>query len=235
VKPVSTAPAAAPVRRRDVLARLGGLGFGLGVAVCAPGSVTRASRVLSPAAAFAQQCTLTPEQTEGPYYIEDALQRRNVTEGKAGVRLVLLLEVQDAASCAPIPGAVGEIWHADALGDYSGFNGEENDTFLRGRQICNAAGRVRFRTLYPGWYRGRTTHIHVKVDVGGDEVHTGQLYFDDAVTDAVYARQPYASRGTRDTTNAEDGIFANGGSQSTLALRVRGAGYRGKLTLGVVA
>lgn len=186
-----------------------------------------------PPAAAQGLCLLTPEQTEGPYYIEDEPVRRRIGEGRPGLALLLLLRVQDATTCAPVPNAAIEIWHADASGAYSGFGGAANDTFMRGQQVSNAIGRVRFRTIYPGWYRGRTTHIHVKVHVGGDVVHTGQLYFPDDVTDAVYAEAPYAARGARDTDNASDGLFANGGARYLLQLSRRGIGYQGRATLGV--
>src|SRR2546425_510648 len=80
-------------------------------------------------------------------------------------------------------------------------------TFLRGIQMADADGKVDFRTLYPGWYQGRSVHIHVKVNVGGAAVHTGQLFFDEKVTDAVYAHPPYSSRAGQRTTNAQDSIF----------------------------
>src|SRR5439155_24762554 len=100
-------------------------------------------------------------------------------------------------------------------------------------QTTNGAGRATFETIYPGWYMGRTTHIHVKVHVGGAVVHTGQLYFTAATTDAVYAEAAYAAHGARDTTNATDGIYASGGARSTLRLRKRRQGYGGKMVLGV--
>jgi protocatechuate 3,4-dioxygenase beta subunit len=223
------------MRRRRVLLAAGGAGLGA-LAFASPVGRRLASELLLGRDARAQAtCTLSPEQTEGPYHIEDALLRRNVTEGRPGAPLYVSLRVAGAASCAPIPGAVVEIWHADASGDYSGFDGQENRTAMRGQQVVGAAGVATFRTVYPGWYPGRTPHIHVKVHVGGSEVHTGQVYFDDTLTDAVYAQEPYATRGTRDTRNADDGIFANGGAASTLAVAARGNGYWGAITLVVAA
>ena len=179
-------------------------------------------------------CVLSPEMTEGPYYIDGEAVRRDVTEGKPGVPLTLDLAVADATSCSAIPDAAVEIWHADAGGNYSGFNATaDNTTFLRGVQIADADGNVRFDTLYPGWYEGRATHIHLMVHVGGNVVHTGQLFFDEQINDAVYARSPYSEHtGTR-MTNEQDGIYANGGAQSMLQLTEEGDGYRGAITLGV--
>ena len=182
-------------------------------------------------ASGSDMCVLTPEQTEGPYYVDDSMVRRDVTEGREGVALELRLSVRDATACEPIRDATVEIWHCDAVGAYSGF--DEEGTFLRGAQRSDRDGRVSFRTIYPGWYQGRATHIHVKVHVAGNEVHTGQLYFDEAVTRAVYGRAPYDSRGEPTTTNASDGIYAAGGEQSTLALSRQGDGYAGRMTLGV--
>jgi protocatechuate 3,4-dioxygenase beta subunit len=177
-------------------------------------------------------CVLTPEQTEGPFYIEAAKLRRNITEGRPGTPLTLRLAVVDATSCRPIKGAAVDIWHCDAGGAYSGV--DNNRTFLRGIQRTDARGVATFRTVYPGWYRGRTVHIHVKVHVGGDVIHTGQIYFPDRITDAVQRRKPYNTRGARTTRNASDGIYRDGGGRSLLRLRkdARGA-YVGTLTMGV--
>jgi protocatechuate 3,4-dioxygenase beta subunit len=153
---------------------------------------------------------------------------------KPGVPLTLDLSVADATSCTAIPDASVEIWHADAGGNYSGFNATaDNTTFLRGVQIADADGNVTFDTLYPGWYEGRATHIHLMVLVGGNVVHTGQLFFDEQINDAVYARSPYSEHtGTR-MLNDQDGIYANGGAQSKLQLTEEGDGYLGTITLGV--
>lgn len=180
-------------------------------------------------------CVLAPEQTEGPYYVNDAAVRRNVTEGRPGVALTLRLTVVDASTCKPAKNAAVEIWHCDAGGIYSGTSqqGTADDRFLRGVQRTDAKGLAIFRTIYPGWYQGRATHIHVKVHAGGDEVHTGQLYFDDAITASVARRAPYAARGEPETTNASDGIYVDGGDRSRLALKRDGQGYVARLTLGV--
>ena len=154
--------------------------------------------------------------------------------GEAGRAADAPADVVDVSSCRPIAGAAVDIWHADASGVYSGFGaGSGNRTFLRGVQRTNAAGVATFESMYPGWYPGRTVHIHVKVHVGGNVVHTGQLFFDDAFTDAVYRRLPYSRRPNRSTRNATDSIFVNGGSRSLLAVRKSGTGYTGAITMGV--
>ena len=139
----------------------------------------------------------------------------------------------NASTCKPIKGAAVDIWHADAAGNYSGFGGGGSRTFLRGIQKTDATGLALFTTVYPGWYQGRTVHIHVKVHVGGSVVHTGQLFFPDTLTDNVYKASPYAARGTRQVRNANDSIFVNGGKRGLLALKQSGAGYVGSISLGV--
>ena len=185
-------------------------------------------------ASGAVTCVLAPELTEGPYYIDGEKVRRNITEGRPGAPLALRLAVVDASTCKPINGAVVDIWHADAGGVYSGFGqGSGNRTFMRGIQRTGADGIATFQTVYPGWYPGRTVHIHVKVHVRGNVVHTGQLFFADTVTNAVFRRSPYSRRLNRTTRNADDSIFVNGGRNSLVKVRRQGPGYAGAITMGV--
>jgi Dioxygenase len=218
--------------RRGSLVKAGGLLTGL----VAGGWRVASSEGSGPAAveSGAVGCVLAPEQTEGPYYIPKEKVRRNITEGRPGTPLTLRLQVVNASTCKPIAGAAVDVWHADAAGVYSGFGqGAGNRTFMRGIQRTNAKGIATFRTVYPGWYPGRTVHVHVKVHLGGRVVHTGQLYFPDSLTDAVYRRGPYSSRPGRDTRNATDSVFRNGGKRSLLRLRRSGSGYLGAITMGV--
>ena len=172
--------------------------------------------------------------TEGPYYISGEKLRRNITEGRPGTRLDLHLSVVDATTCRPISGAAVDIWHADAGGVYSGFGvGASSRTFMRGIQKTDRTGLAQFVTVYPGWYQGRTVHIHVKVHVGGNVVHTGQLFFSDTLTDSVYRVSPYTRRPNRTTRNAQDMIFQNGGARSLLTVRRKGSGYSGSIVMGV--
>jgi protocatechuate 3,4-dioxygenase beta subunit len=220
--------------RRGSLVRLGGL---LATAVGGAGLKIETSEGAGPAAVAsgAVSCVLTPEQTEGPYYIANEAVRRNITDGRPGMPLWLHAFVVNASTCKPIKAAAVDIWHADAGGVYSGFgSGAGNRTFMRGVQRTNAKGLALFRTVYPGWYQGRTVHIHVKVHLGGNVVHTGQLYFPDGVTDAVYRKQPYSSRPNRDVRNAADSIFRNGGSRSLLSVKKNSAGvYVATIMMGV--
>ena len=222
----------ARISRRDSLLRLGGLLAGAATAG-AWRVADSASAGPAAVASGAVSCVLAPEQTEGPYYLDDQKIRRDITDGKTGVPLALRLTVVDASTCRPLKGAAVDVWHCDAAGVYSGVQGDTR-SFLRGIQRTNAKGLALFETIYPGWYPGRTVHVHVKVSLGSNVVHTGQLYFPDRVTDAVYRRTPYRRRPNRDPRNAGDSIYRNGGRRSTLRLTRRGTGYVAAITMGVV-
>ena len=99
---------------------------------------------------------------------------------------MLALRVREADGCTPIENAIVDIWHCDAGGVYSGFDDGEGERFLRGAQATNEDGIARFTTIYPGFYQGRTVHIHAKVHLDRQTVLTTQLYFDDAVSDRVF-------------------------------------------------
>lgn len=223
-----------PITRRGSLVKLGGLiaaGVGVGGWKIADSEGSGPAAVASGAVS----CVLTPEQTEGPYYIASEKVRRNITDGRPGTPLLLRAFVVDASTCKAIKNAAVDIWHADAEGIYSGFGeGTASRTFMRGIQRSSAKGLALFRSVYPGWYQGRTVHIHVKVHLGGNVVHTGQLYFPDAVTDAVYRKPPYSSRPNRSTRNAADAIYRNGGKKSQVSVRKNSAGvYVATIVMGV--
>jgi protocatechuate 3,4-dioxygenase beta subunit len=192
-------------------------------------------------------CSVTPEETEGPYYFDVDSIRSDIREDREGVLLRLALRVRDAGSCEPIENAVVDIWHCDALGIYSGFESAsmgggggggpgggsgptDDETYLRGAQATNADGIVEFRTVYPGWYAGRTVHIHAKVHLDKQTVLTSQLFFDEAVNEAVYKRQPYSQKTGRDVFNDNDNIFDEALLVST---RKQGDGYLSVMTFDV--
>ncbi|MES2432658.1 MAG: intradiol ring-cleavage dioxygenase [Pseudomonadota bacterium] len=162
-------------------------------------------------------CMLQQEVTEGPFYIDPKLLRTDITEGKPGLPMQLRLQVV-TADCAPVVGARVDVWHCDAAGVYSGVQnmGAGGDTtgqtFLRGTQMTDAAGIVTFQTVFPGWYRGRTTHVHYKVFLDAQTVLTSQIFFAEAINAEIYAEHPaYARQGQRDMLNADDGIAADAG------------------------
>jgi protocatechuate 3,4-dioxygenase beta subunit len=200
------------------------------------GAVYGLRGLLRAGAADGAGCVLQKEVTEGPYYLDLDLLRRNIRGRRPGTPLTMRLKVVDATTCRPIRNATVDIWHCDAGGVYSGVSGNSGN-FLRGIQRSDSGGNVRFDTIVPGWYRGRTPHIHVKVFVSGNEVHTGQLFFRPATLRTIYAQGAYKSRGQADTSNASDGIYRQAGSRSLLPLKRKGSsvsgGYTGTLSLGV--
>jgi protocatechuate 3,4-dioxygenase beta subunit len=221
------------VRRREALGLIGGLGLGGAFG----GAVALRKFTSDSEEAEAASCVLTPEVTEGPYWVENSLTRRDIREDRPGLPLEVVFSVQNARTCKPIPGADVEIWHCDARGEYSGVS--DSERFLRGHQQANAAGKATFLTVYPGWYRGRTPHIHLKVHVGGEVVHTGQVFFNERITARVYRQAPYTANGQADTSHAQDMIYAQAGrrrAELKLATHTSGmSGYRGSITLGVAA
>ncbi|HVZ05710.1 intradiol ring-cleavage dioxygenase [Hyphomicrobium sp.] len=165
------------------------------------------------------QCRLFPQAIEGPFYFDPKLMRSDISEGRPGAPLKLQLRIIESGSCTPISNARVDVWHADAGGIYSGYANQGRDreistkgqSFLRGTQMTDSDGRVAFTSIYPGWYPGRTPHIHVKVFLNEKSLVTGQLYFPDEFSARIYTtRDPYKQRSSADTTNANDGIYRDG-------------------------
>ncbi|MEV5983809.1 intradiol ring-cleavage dioxygenase [Streptomyces sp. NPDC052051] len=254
--------------RRRALA-LGGAAagavLGLGIASCSfseHGSRASGPDDASNSVPDAELCMLNPSTTEGPYYLQGALFRRDVTEGRRGVPLTVRLTVRDQPhTCAPLKGAYVEIWQPDAWGYFSGYTalppggtvppadpdtgGANSGTYLRGYQRTGADGVAEFRTIFPGWYRSRAPHLYVKVHTGGRRAGgtyeggrvnwTGQLFFDDRYTDAVYARAPYTEHVGPRARLAQDTVYHGGGERDGL-MRVTGnadAGFVATLTVGI--
>jgi protocatechuate 3,4-dioxygenase beta subunit len=226
--------------RREALGLLGASGAAFSLVGCgdtptSPSAVTGSTTTSTASAA----CAVSPSETIGPYPSLIDLFRSDIREGKSGLPLALTLTVVNVNSgCAPVVGANVEIWQCDADGHYSqyqqpGYNGQA-DTFLRGIQTTDPAGRVTFTTIYPGWYMGRATHIHVEVTINGASVKVTQIAFPEDVTAAVYATGVYATHGPNPTTNTRDGIFAD--SLASEMATVSGnatAGYTAAFTVGI--
>lgn len=204
--------------------------------------------VSGPLASMLSMCTMCrswAEQDEGPYHRDAQPLRRNIVEDRQGLAVQLGVRLTGRDN-TQVPDATVEIWQCDALGRYSGFPPPDDSvvaaadaprgqylpdqTFLRGRQDSDEAGMVEFRTIYPGWYPGRTVHIHVMVHVGSTTL-TSQLYFPDSVSDHVLSLEPYSERPGRDTTNATDEIFSIGGDPAVLDVTASGGGYRAAICL----
>jgi protocatechuate 3,4-dioxygenase beta subunit len=225
--------------RRPILRGLGALGI-LGLARLA-GANPRirlgddcldVSDLIDPAAAQSM-CVLTPGVIEGPYYLNLNLLRSDITEGQPGLKTRLTLHVVRASDCTPIQDAVVDVWHNNAPGSYSGFanQGTQGQTWLRGVQLTDASGTAAFDTIYPGWYPGRTTHIHLKVRPPGLGQLTTQLYFPMGLSRRIYRLSPYNAHGQNPTNNGSDPFFR----QETVVavLGVIGGALQLDLTLGV--
>ncbi len=240
----------APIRRRELMALSAGALASVALYGCGTDE-DEPTRSAAQGARTKPDCVLTPEQEEGPFYIDLARVRRNIVEGRPGVPLALALTVVDAQTCEPIPDAAVDIWHCDALGVYSGEPSEssEGETYLRGIQLTDKNGQAEFATIYPGQYPGRTTHIHLKVHLGGRQSngtyagghvsHTGQLFTTDQQDADVFALAPYNQNQAPSTPRETDFIFQDqGGSNSVLALAPVGNstaqhGLAARVTLGV--
>lgn len=241
---MSDKPPTMPLNRRQALSLIAVTAGGGAFLPAAATAQTSPYAGLALFDAGAGVCTITPEVTEGPFYFDPKLQRADVTEGRKGVGLDVRLQVVDTA-CRPLAGARVDIWHCDAQGAYSGYPGQgdgqdvdtSGQTFLRGWQKTDESGIVSFATIYPGWYRGRTTHIHFKVFPNERSVMTGQLFFPDGLSDQIFATvSPYNDRpGKRDTSNARDGIARRAGPLSQAALREAADAYQALLVVAVKA
>jgi protocatechuate 3,4-dioxygenase beta subunit len=207
-------------------------------------TASAASPLLTASPAAANVCRMTPRMVEGPFYFDPDLVRQDITEGRPGVPLRIDLQITDGATCQPIEGARVDLWHCDATGQYSGYDGQGDDRsistkgekFLRGTQTTGANGEVTFTTVYPGWYRGRTTHIHFKVLLDEKAMLTGQLYFPDALSEYIFTNiAPYNTRSAkRDTLNSTDWIAgADGDHVSFVSVREEKDAYVASLIIGV--
>ena len=182
-----------------------------------------------------------PQQTEGPYYLEDDLLRADITEGKPGVPLEVVVIVRRISDCEPLVGVPVDIWSCDARGVYSGYPGQlggedtTGETYMRGTQLTDNVGVATFTSIYPGWYPGRSVHIHFKVHPTAMTEVTSQLYFPEAVTTEVMAVAPYSDHGPSQTSNAEDGIFANTNNADRLvaAMEATADGWRATIDVTI--
>ncbi|MGH2359164.1 MAG: intradiol ring-cleavage dioxygenase [bacterium] len=248
-------PTGRDLTRREMLGLIGA-----GAAALASGTYVRSAggepadtSVQTPTAIAAAipSCVVRPQQTEGPYFVDEKLSRRDIRtdpsdgSAKSGVPLRLTFRVSriDRTVCVPLAGAIVDVWQCDALGVYSdvrdmnGLFDTRGKKFLRGHQVTNANGIAEFITVYPGWYQGRAVHIHFKIrtDPASQRGYefTSQLYFEESTTDDVHAQAPYSTKGRRSTTNATDGIFRSGGSQLMLQLVKDGQGYAGAFDIAL--
>lgn len=202
-------------------------------------------------AAALPSCIVRPEQTEGPYFVDEKLDRADIRVDptddsvRPGVPLRLQFNVSriSGGNCEALSGAIVDVWHCDAGGVYSDVRDSRSDTrgkkFLRGYQVTDTKGIAQFDTIYPGWYEGRAVHIHFKIRAGSASSRarefTSQLYFDEAVTDRVHREMPYSHRGRRTTMNEGDFAYRRGGNQLIPTLTRDRQGYRANFDIGLRA
>jgi protocatechuate 3,4-dioxygenase beta subunit len=228
--------------RREVMVFLGATG----AAYLLDGSQAVAQRI---AARPRTLCIVHPEQTEGPYFVDEQLHRSDIRSDPADGRLssgtpfALTIHVSrvQAGGCQPLPDARVDVWHCDATGIYSGVRDPGFNTvgkkFLRGYQMTDSRGEAQFMTIYPGWYPIRTVHIHFKIRtalVSGKRFEfTSQLYFPDKLTDHVHTGHPYAAMGPRKVRNRQDFIFRHGGDELMLDPSSMNDGYTAAFPIGL--
>jgi len=224
-----TPPRPPALGRRGLLAALGAAGL------------AASAHPAHPARAAARKLPLTAQTTEGPYYLDVAKLRADITEGLDGVPLEVRFIVSDTTG-RPLPKLRVDLWHCDAQGRYSGFGGQGDDraltfegqAFLRGSQHTDRDGAVAFTTVYPGWYAGRTTHIHFKVLNGARAVLTSQFFLPDALSEFLYTQvSGYQRSRLRDTLNSADGIALKAGDTVLGAVREERRRYVATLALVV--
>jgi uncharacterized protein (TIGR03437 family) len=196
-------------------------------------------------------CVTRPALTEGPFFVDELLNRSDIRPDpsnatvKAGTPLKVKFIVYrtDGSACTPLPGALVDLWHCDATGGYSDVSGQGNPNnlgqkFLRGYLVTDSNGVAEFTTIYPGWYQGRTVHLHYKVRLFAGAMRTyqiiSQVCFDDSLTDTVFTASPYSARPNRSTRNSNDMIYQQGGASLLLNVTSDGSsGYQTTYEIGV--
>ena len=225
--------------RREAIGAVGAAGAVLAAFGCgdSPTSPTTTATTTTTTTSTNATCAVTPTETIGPYPSLVDLFRSDIREGKSGTLLTLTIHVVNVNNgCAAVPNANVEIWHVDAAGDYSQYGTQTAQTFLRGIQTTNSNGDVTFTTIYPGWYQGRATHIHVEVTMAGRSIKVTQIAFPESINNSVHASGVYASRGANPMSNLADGIFSD--SLSSEIVTPTGSvsgGYAATFQVGVSA
>jgi len=162
-------------------------------------------------------CATSAEETAGPFPIKTPADwvRENIIGNRAGVPLRIIFNIQNTNNnCAILAGALVDVWHCDAKGNYSEYSGQldgnfTNEHFLRGRQTTDANGNASFMSIYPGWYPGRTPHLHVEVKSSiGTSLLITQISFPEDISTSVYGTAEYNDNGDADTNNSNDGIVS---------------------------
>jgi protocatechuate 3,4-dioxygenase beta subunit len=200
------------IGRREAIAVMGAASaaVALGCSDSPSNPSTTTTTTTTPTTGTNSACAVTPSETIGPYPSLTDLFRSDIREGKPGAPLTLTVKVVNVSGgCTPVSGANVEIWHVDAAGNYSQYGTQTTQTYLRGIQTTNSNGEVTFVTIYPGWYQGRATHIHLEVTINGVSRKVTQMAFPETVNNAVHISGAYSSRGTNPMSNSSDGMFSD--------------------------
>lgn len=247
--------------RREILGLLAGASAGLVLSACgdtpaattvAGGNVPASNAPTAVAATTGSttvNCVVKPEMTEGPYFVDEKINRSDIRpNSKTGklsegnpLTIALAISSVGTSGCVPLKDAQVDIWHCDAKGIYSDtkdnhWGDTTGQNFLRGYQISDSAGAVKFLTIYPGWYRGRAVHIHFKIRTTGTDgksyEFTSQFFFDDTLSDQVFTQTIY-NKAQRDTLNSNDDIYSEGGNQLTLPTVKSEGSYTANFSIGL--
>jgi protocatechuate 3,4-dioxygenase beta subunit len=224
------------IGRREAMAVMGAASAAIALGCGdSPASPTTTTTTTTPTTGTNAACAVTPTETIGPYPSLTDLFRSDIRETKQGAQLTLTIKVVNVgAGCAPVANANVEIWHVDAAGNYSQYGTQTTQTYLRGIQTTNSNGEVTFVTIYPGWYQGRATHIHVEVTINGVSRKVTQMAFPETVNNAVHTSGVYSSRGTNPMSNLADGIFADSlSSEIVTPTGTPAAGYSVTFQVGI--
>lgn len=244
--------------RREVLALLGGSSVAF-LAACAPGALaspsptataqqtsaaTLTAAAATPAATPLPSCIVRPALTEGPYFVDEKLDRSDIRADPANgvvrpgaiLNLSFLVSRVSGSACTALSGAMVDVWHCDALGVYSDVGSASGQKFLRGFQNTDAAGSAKFMTIYPGWYQGRAVHIHFKIRPTSSSEFTSQLFFDDTLSTQIFAQAPYSQKGSQGMTrNSSDGIFQQSAGKLLLNVTKSGDVYSATFDIGLAS
>jgi protocatechuate 3,4-dioxygenase beta subunit len=235
------------ISRREMLGLVGTAAVGLVGWGCGRSQAAIQAQAAELTSGKIPSCVVRPQQTEGPFFVDEKLNRSDIrsdpSDGSVREGALLRLGFQvsriERGSCAPLSGAIIDLWQCDALGIYSDVRDNNADTrgkkFLRGYQVTGTGGVAEFLTIYPGWYHGRTVHIHFKIrtDDKRSSEFTSQIYFDESITDEVHKQPPYARKGRRTTTNETDLLYRSRGRQLMLPLIKDAQGYTGKFEIAL--
>ena len=185
-----------------------------------PSTETSGSGTVTNPGSGTSSCTVAPTETEGPFPTKSPASyvRSDITDGRSGHKMTAKITIGNTNNaCVGLAGAIVDIWHCDANGNYSEYGGSgmqsanlQSVHFLRGRQVSDSSGLVTFTTIFPGWYNGRATHIHVHIyNASGTSLKVTQIAFPEGSGSAVALVNGYTKGMSGYTYNNKDNVFNN--------------------------